>query len=810
MSDSIVRMTGPECERDASAVRLFEPAPPLRRFAPSDVMRIVIGVALLAGALLVGAAASSTVDGIEQDVIDGIDRIPDTAEQIIVGTAQIFATLVPLVALGVVIWRRRWRLLVHLWVTSFVAGIVLPLTLRLLGDRDASTAVEDRAATSESVLLASDFPTTSYLATSVATVTFAVAYLPRRWRRAAWVWIAILVVLRFLGPGQPPLDILIAIAVGTIVGSLALLVLGSPTDEPTPTQVLEGIRSTGLDPVSVERASAIVGPMHYVVREADGPGAFVKMRTPDDRSWDLLNRAYQAVRLRSSEWTRPYSTLKRRVEHEALAIRTVRDGGAAAPAIVGVGTTPNGAVLLVEELVEGPRLSTLDADRFDDALLRDFFDQIARMHHTRTAHHNLTLDNFVLAETGRVRPLDFDDAELASSRRERARDVAEALVAIGTVAGPERSVAVAVEVLGAEPVSASLPLLQPLALSPRLGREIKRQKGLLDALRAEIHDRTGAEDVPLEQLARIQPRTLVMIVAGALAFYSLLPQFGNLGDTVDAFGEIEWAWVPGILGAAAIYYVFATISFLGSVAQRMPIAPSARSQVATSFAQLVGPAGAGKMALAGRFLQRNGLTGSEAGASVALNTIAGVVTHLSLMVAFFAWAGGADIGGISLPSLGTILLVGAGAAALFGIAFAVPYTRRRLVMPVVDGLRSAAGYSAQVLRSPARVAGLLGGSTFITLSYLIGAVCAVEAFGGGITFAQIGAAYLGAAAIANIAPTPGGIGPLEAAMIAGFTGFGLEAGVAISAVLTFRLATFWLPILPGWATFLWMERRNEI
>jgi glycosyltransferase 2 family protein len=89
-------------------------------------------------------------------------------------------------------------------------------------------------------------------------------------------------------------------------------------------------------------------------------------------------------------------------------------------------------------------------------------------------------------------------------------------------------------------------------------------------------------------------------------------------------------------------------------------------------------------------------------------------------------------------------------------------------------------------------------------------VFAVEAFGGGIAIAQIGAAYLGAAAIANIAPTPGGIGPLEAAMIAALSGFGLEAGAAISAVLTFRLATFWLPIVPGWFTFMWMERRGEI
>ena len=34
-------------------------------------------------------------------------------------------------------------------------------------------------------------------------------------------------------------------------------------------------------------------------------------------------------------------------------------------------------------------------------------------------------------------------------------------------------------------------------------------------------------------------------------------------------------------------------------------------------------------------------------------------------------------------------------------------------------------------------------------------------------------------------------------MIAALSGFGLDAPIAISAVLTFRLATFWLPIAPG-------------
>ena len=40
-------------------------------------------------------------------------------------------------------------------------------------------------------------------------------------------------------------------------------------------------------------------------------------------------------------------------------------------------------------------------------------------------------------------------------------------------------------------------------------------RDLLDRLRHEVHERTGADDVELERLARVRPRTLVMILAGA-------------------------------------------------------------------------------------------------------------------------------------------------------------------------------------------------------------------------------------------------------------------------------------------------------
>jgi undecaprenyl-diphosphatase len=104
---------------------------------------------------------------------------------------------------------------------------------------------------------------------------------------------------------------------------------------------------------------------------------------------------------------------------------------------------------------------------------------------------------------------------------------------------------------------------------------------------------------------------------------------------------------------------------------------------------------------------------------------------------------------------------------------------------------------------------ILGG-TIITVSYLCGLYAAVRAFGGGLAFSAVGAVYLAGSAIGQAAPTPGGLGAVEAALIAGLVSVGLDKEVAVPAVLLFRLATFWLPILPGWATFSRLTHRHLI
>jgi uncharacterized protein (TIRG00374 family) len=63
--------------------------------------------------------------------------------------------------------------------------------------------------------------------------------------------------------------------------------------------------------------------------------------------------------------------------------------------------------------------------------------------------------------------------------------------------------------------------------------------------------------------------------------------------------------------------------------------------------------------------------------------------------------------------------------------------------------------------------------------------------------------------LGNLLPIPGGVGGVEGGMIGAFAAFGVDAGLAVVAVLVFRAFTFWLPLLPGVIAFFRLRARVE-
>ena len=120
------------------------------------------------------------------------------------------------------------------------------------------------------------------------------------------------------------------------------------------------------------------------------------------------------------------------------------------------------------------------------------------------------------------------------------------------------------------------------------------------------------------------------------------------------------------------------------------------------------------------------------------------------------------------------------------------------------------GHRSTMAQSPRHLAlagvGSLGGP----IVQIVALWLCVHALGGQLPFVQVGAVYLGGHLVASAAPVPGGLGALEAALIAGLSALGMPVGAAASAVLIYRLLTYWLTIPVGWLCLKVAEQRRCI
>ncbi|HEY7073076.1 MAG TPA: hypothetical protein VH479_23315, partial [Acidimicrobiales bacterium] len=477
-----------------------------RERSPADVLRLLLGLALLGLGLLAATVARNTVGGIEADIVEGYDRVPDRIAEVATALAFILAAAVPLLAIVVLVVRHRYRRALALLLGGYLASWVMIGLDRLLSDRGVVQRV--RADTGGDVEITDPrFATASLIASVVAMVVIASPWLPRAWRRALWLGVTFLVLLRMVSSGEPAFDAALALAVGLVVGSGALVLIGTPSPEPAAGELLAMVGRLG----TVARIEQRPGsePLLYRIEMAGGQRLRLAVRTSRDRSADMLGRLWRYARLRSTEVDQPHLTVQRRVEHEALAQTMAATGGARVRTVRSVVASPGGSVGLVTEAAEGVPAATLDAEDLAGGPLVDAWRQVGCLHRAGIAHRSLGLGQFTITPDGRAVLGGFDSARVAATERDISRDTAQLLVATAVVVGAPAAVDAAVDAVGTVQVGSALPYLQPLALPGSTRRALRQHGNLLSDLRERVQVVTGEPSAALARLERVKPRTLV-------------------------------------------------------------------------------------------------------------------------------------------------------------------------------------------------------------------------------------------------------------------------------------------------------------
>ncbi|MFF5423157.1 MULTISPECIES: lysylphosphatidylglycerol synthase domain-containing protein [unclassified Streptomyces] len=336
-----------------------------------------------------------------------------------------------------------------------------------------------------------------------------------------------------------------------------------------------------------------------------------------------------------------------------------------------------------------------------------------------------------------------------------------------------------------------------------------REEDLLAQIRQQvllIRPQAPVEPVRLE---RIKPRTLVSLIAGAVAAYFLLSQIAR--TPLSTISQADWRWVAAAVLFSAFSYVAAAMSLLGFVPERVGFWRTVVAQVAGSFVKIVAPAAVGGVALNTRFLQRAGVRPGLAVASVGASQLFGLGAHILLLLSF-GYLTGTEKSQSFTPSR-TVIAGLLTVAVLVLVVTAIPFMRKFVVTRLRSLFAGVVPRMLDVLQRPMKLLTGIGGMLLLTGAFVLCLDASIRAFGHGtatISYASVAVVFLAGNALGSAAPTPGGVGAVEGALTFGLVAVGLPLEVATPAVLLYRLLTLWLPVLPGWICFNWLTRREAL
>lgn len=772
---------------------------------PADVARTLLAALVLALTVTLAVRRPADSRSFAVDVVELVNDLPSWVRDAILGSCQLLAVVVPIIILLVV--RRRPRLLLTTIAAAAVAAVLMAVTRQWLDDAVPSRVL--LLAERPSWITDAGFPTSAYIAGLTAALVVISPVLARGWRRLAAAGLALALFSRVITAVAALLNLGVTVALGALVGSATLALFGSPRRSASRRAVLDGLAAAGfpaerIDPVDVGARNART----FTTITRSGREAFVKLLGRDERDADLLARLIRQLRVKDLDDERPGWTPAHLAEHEAYsALLAARSGVSVAP-VVAAGTTVGGDGLVALEQVEGVGLDELPLEAVTDDLLDEVWRQVSLLHRQGLAHGWLTADH-LLVDDGTVTLLDLRWARHQAAPERLAADVATLVTSLALVVGAERSVAAAARALGTADLAAALPLVQPLVMPAELRKAVKDQKHVLPAVRDRLQEEAGDVDYQLADVARVGKAQLLTLLGGVVMGYVLLAFISSWSD-ISANLRAVAPWVYVVLTfLASIPYVTGAGTLMAVSPAPLPFVEVVKLMFAQSFLNRFTPANAGGMALRVRYLQKHGVDLGGAAAGVGLTSVASGITQVVVIITFFVWSGSSTSGralNFDIPKVNAIAWVVGIVSILGGLIWFTPWGRRVIGERLVTTARQVWTTLKGIAGEPGRFVVLFGTCTISKFATITAFTVSCRAMDVTIAYPRLGLLYLTASSVASAAPTPGGLGAVEAALTAALTGVGVPPADALSAVFLFRLMTFWLPVPFGWLAFQRLQK----
>jgi uncharacterized protein (TIRG00374 family) len=769
----------------------------------NDILRVVLSGALLAIVITSSLVTRTRWDELEKSISRIVGVLTPTQSDVVYLVYGLAVLALPFMILIGLVLARQWRLLVPYAAAAFLAVLALSITGKGLAAPQWHFDLSDRLRT----VLAQFLDDPRWIGMLAAVLTVSGPWLPARWRHWWWTLLLAFIPIHLVVSAIVPARSLLGLAVGWFVGALVVLVSGTPAlevplDGAVRAMAKRGFAVTGLTVVRPAGSGPLV--LSAATEDPDDI-AVVEMYGPHQRSGGALRQAWRLVRLRGSETAPLQASMRRAVEHRALMAIAIGDLGVANTSTIAVGTLDRGWTLYAHKRIRGEPLK----ESHTSTPVAEVWESLHKLQDHQISHGDLR-DKEITVSHGAVLFGGFGSAEYGANDNQLQSDIAQLLVTTSALYGADNAVGAAIDVLGKDTVLKASRRLTKTAVPKHIRDSVNDPKTVISRSRAAVMRQTGAEKIQSETITRFTRGQLIQLVLLVALVYVAYPFISTVPTFFNALGTANWWWALLGLAISASTYLGAAAALWASADESVNFWRLSIAQVANTFAATTTPAGVGGLALSTRILQKSGLSTVRATTAVALQQSMQVIMHILLLIFFSTAAGaGTDLSHF-VPKATMLYLIAGVALGIVGTFLLVPNLRRWLATAVQPKVKEIAKDIIEVAREPKRLALIVLGCTGTTLGAALALWTSVEAFGGHATFVTVTVVTMVGGTLASAAPTPGGVGAVEAALIGGLAAFGIPAAVSVPSVLLYRVLTCWLPVFVGWPVMQWLTRNDMV
>lgn len=612
---------------------------------------------------------------------------------------------------------------------------------------------------------------------------------------------------------------IVSFAIGRIIGLVLRFAMGTRTQGLWGSGIVGAVNSIGLNLTELHRYKdnnetgafksrldddLIENSRIYDAKDTQGKRYIISVLDSLPHAAGYLNQLWQGLRFTGVAIRRDRSASDA-IHHHFSMLLGLKSCGLSAPNPYGV-TDSEESSILVFDTIDTP--APFDPDDLNEAAMVDYMDYLSKANSRGYTHRRITPDTLAQIHGEHV-IVGWQNGDYASGGTNVAMDKVQLLVLLATLTDPDLAIKAALKVWERKTLVSLAPFVQKVAI-PSATRSLPGwNKQLLAQVRDSLNalaPQDEAEATEPVTLARFNVKSFVsitlLIIAVAVIFTQLRPN-----EVISAVRHANIAW-------ALVCLLLSMLAWVGSAITLGSFMDNGKrhwfdlfcSQASSGFTAVSMPAGVGPAFVNLQFLRKNGYKNTAATAIMSVTWAVQGLTTIILLLLMGLFTGRNMFSGM-VPTNTLVVVIGAIVLVLC-LCMAITPIRRLIIDKYLPILRSYAHQLVEVLAQPQKLAGGIVGALILNIATGLGFWASLMAFGTSSNPLETTFVFLLANTLGSAAPTPGGLGAVEAALTFAFTSIGVPPAVALSATLLYRVGFYWLRIPIGALAMKRLDHRN--